>query len=163
MKKLGYTPETDKFPFMDLKLSPQELSAGNQLLKELGADGSKTIALFTYAKGAKCYSEAWWSDFYERLQKELPGYQFVEVLPVENISHLSFRLPSFYSKDVREFGSFIANTALFIGADSGITHLASAVGTPTIALFSVTKEIKYRPYHNNSTSLNTRRMEENEL
>jgi len=151
------------FPFMDLKLSPQELMQGNRLLKEMGFDGERTISLFTYATGAKCYSESWWEAFYERLQAELPEYRFVEVLPVENISRLSFRLPTFYSRDVREIGSFIAATALYIGADSGITHLASATGTACISLFSVTSELKYGPYHPNSRALHTRDLEETDL
>jgi ADP-heptose:LPS heptosyltransferase len=37
----------------------------------------------------------------------------------------------FYSKDIREIGAVIANTEIFIGADSGIMHLASASLTPT--------------------------------
>ena len=163
MQRLGFGVNYSDFPFLDLKLSEQELEKGKQQLKELGADGPKTVALFTYATGAKCYSEAWWEEFYEKLKSELPDYQFVEVLPIENISRLSFKLPSYYSKDVREIASFIANTALFIGADSGITHLASASGTPTIALFEVTSELKYRPYNANSTSLNTKNLEEKNL
>src|SRR5690606_31034460 len=101
--------------------------------------------------------------FFGYLQQEFPEYQLVEVLPVENISRLSFRLPTFYSKDVREIGSFIANTALFIGADSGITHLASAVGTPCLALFSVTSALKYGPYHPRSMALHTNQLDEKQL
>ena len=39
---------------------------------------------------------------------------FIEVLPVQNVSQLHYAIPSFYSKDVREIGSLIANTDLFI-------------------------------------------------
>lgn len=52
-------------------------------------------------------------------------------------------------------GAFIANTALFIAADSGVMHLASAVGTPTIGLFSTTNKNIYQPYNTQSISLNT--------
>jgi ADP-heptose:LPS heptosyltransferase len=80
---------------------------------------------------------------------------FIEVLPIEKISQLSFKIPSYYSRNVREIGSLIANTDVFIGADSGIMHLASAVKTPTIGLFSVTNEQTYGPYDNSSTGINT--------
>ena len=65
--------------------------------------------------------------FIERLQTEFPQHNIIEVLPVQNVSKLSFKAPTFYSKDVREIASLIANTVVFIGADSGIMHLASAL------------------------------------
>lgn len=37
--------------------------------------------------------------------------------------------------DLSELGRWISGASLFIGNDSGITHLAAAVGTPTLALF----------------------------
>jgi hypothetical protein len=37
----------------------------------------------------------------------------------ENVSQIAFK-PTFYSKDIREIGAVIANTEIFIGADSGI-------------------------------------------
>lgn len=37
--------------------------------------------------------------------------------------------------DLAELGRWISGASLFIGNDSGITHLAAAVGTPTLALF----------------------------
>jgi ADP-heptose:LPS heptosyltransferase len=41
----------------------------------------------------------------------------------ENVSQIAFKSPTFYSKDIREIGAVIANTEIFIGADSGIMHL----------------------------------------
>lgn len=37
--------------------------------------------------------------------------------------------------DLAELGRWLSGARLFIGNDSGITHLAAAVGTPTLALF----------------------------
>jgi ADP-heptose:LPS heptosyltransferase len=64
--------------------------------------------------------------FYDRLKAEYPNYNIIEVLPVENVSQIGFKAPTFYSKDVREIGALMANTEVFIGGDSGIMHLASA-------------------------------------
>ncbi len=93
--------------------------------------------------------------FYERLKSEYPDYNIIEVLPVENVSQIGFKAPTFYSKDIREIGSLIANTEVFIGADSGIMHLASSVQTPTVGLFSVTNIKMYAPYNNNSLAIDT--------
>lgn len=77
------------------------------------------------------------------------------MLPVENVSQISFKEPTFYSKDIREIVAFIANTNVFVGADSGIMHLASASGTPVIGLFSVTRPEMYAPYGPQSLGINT--------
>uniref|UniRef100_UPI00404B800A glycosyltransferase family 9 protein n=1 Tax=Flavobacterium sp. TaxID=239 RepID=UPI00404B800A len=144
------------FP-LDLKLSGKEIEQGKMNLADLHIDKSKpTIALFTYATGSKCYSQDWWSEFLKVLENEFgSAYNLIEVLPVENISQIKFSIPTYYSKDIRAIGALFANTALFIGADSGMMHLASASKTPTIGLFSVTDSKKYGPYANGSVSLNT--------
>jgi len=45
-------------------------------------------------------------------------------------------LPAWLS--LPEVGTLLSNAALAIGVDTGFTHLAAALGTPTIALFTVT-------------------------
>jgi ADP-heptose:LPS heptosyltransferase len=114
----------------------------------------KTICLFTYATGKKCYSDSWWQGFYDKLKAAFPQFNIVEILPIQNISKLSFKAPSFYSMDIREIGSLIVNTLVFIGADSGIMHLASAAQVPTLGLFSVTNQSLYAPYNDNSIAKN---------
>ncbi len=158
LKKMGYDDidiQSKKIPSINILLSDAELATGKKILDELVKNDRKTIAIFTYATGDKCYSESWWIDFYSRLKSAFPGHNIVEVLPVENISKISFSAPSFYSKDVREICAFIANTEVFIGADSGIMHLASASQTPTVGLFSASNPSVYQPYNNNSIALNT--------
>lgn len=143
-------------PGLNLKLTETELTAGKKLVEEfISQPKRKTICLFTYATGEKCYAKNWWSQFYKILKEHFPDYNFIEVLPIEKISNLSFQIPFFYSRDVRELAAVIANTSIFIGADSGIMHLSSAVGTPTVGLFCITNEEKYCPYGQGSTAINT--------
>lgn len=47
--------------------------------------------------------------------------------------------------DLYELGCWIANARVFIGNDSGITHLAAAVGTRTVALFGPTDPAIWAP------------------
>ncbi len=142
-------------PGLHLKLTAHELSAGKKIVEELISRPENTICLFTYATGEKCYAKEWWSHFYKILKENFPNYNFIEVLPIEKISNLSFQIPFYYSKDVRELASVIANTSLFIGADSGIMHLSSAVHTPTVGLFCTTNEERYCPYGEASIAINT--------
>jgi hypothetical protein len=69
------------------------------------------------------------------IKSRVSNYNIIEVLPVENVSQMGFKAPTFYSKDVREIGALMANTEVFIGGDSGIMHLASASKVSTVGLF----------------------------
>jgi ADP-heptose:LPS heptosyltransferase len=155
LKKIGIDEYNGNVPQLNLKLSDEEIAIGQKILAKLTGDNRKTISLFTYATGNKCYSEDWWKKFYEKLKCRYSDYKIIEILPVENISKIAFKAPVFYSRNIREIGALIANTKVFIGADSGIMHLASAAGTPTIGLFSVTDETKYKPYNPKSLAINT--------
>ncbi|MGR7813460.1 glycosyltransferase family 9 protein [Lacinutrix undariae] len=146
--KLGYPQITRPVAALDLKLSETELLAGKKNVDNLVDNDKETICIFTFATGAKCFLECWWGAFYERLKKEYPNYNIIEILPKENVSQIQFKAPSFYSRDIREIAAVIANTKVFIGADSGIMHLSCASGAPTVGLFSVTKVGKYKPYCN---------------
>lgn len=146
---------TAKLPGLKLKLEEKEIEQGKKLLESIVENNKDTIAIFTYATGEKCYSKEWWLDFYEHLKAEYENYNIVEVLPMENVSQINFEAPTFYSKDVREIGALISNTVLFIGADSGIMHLSSAVQTQTIGLFSCTNPVSYGTYDNGSISIET--------
>lgn len=153
--KSGF-PETErKVAPLNLKLSVSELAKGKVLLYDLVKNSNKTICLFTNATADKLYSAEWWETFYARLKTEFPEYNVIEVLPVENVSQIGFQAPTYFNKDVRIIGSFIANTAVFIAADSGMMHLGSAVHAPTVGLFKVTDAKTYEPYNKGSMAIDT--------
>ena len=155
LTQLGFAKNESPIPCLDLKLSETEIASGKNTLENITKNNQKTICIFTYATGEKCYSEDWWENFYSALKEKYSDFNIIEVLPIENISRINFKAPTFYSKDVREIGALIANTDLFIGADSGIMHLASSVHTPTVGLFSITKPEIYEPYNNSSVGIKT--------
>jgi ADP-heptose:LPS heptosyltransferase len=144
-------------PFLDIRLTASEIAEGGKLLEQLvGGREKPTITLYTYATGGKCYSTHWWLLLYEQLKtKYKDRYHIIEVLPVEHVSQIAFKAPSFYSRDIREMAAFMANTAVYIGADCGIMHLASAVNIPVVGLFSTTSIDVYQPYNTRSIAINT--------
>lgn len=155
LKKMGISNANATMPLMDIKLTDQEIENGKKMLETIIRSQRKTICLFTNATGDKCYSEDWWHAFYGRLREEFPDYNIIELLPIENISKINFKAPHFYSKDIREMGAIINNTSIFIAADNGVMHLASASLTPTVGFFSVTDPKIYGPYGNGSMAINT--------
>ncbi len=155
LEKLGFEKNTSQIPVLSIKLNSEEISEGKKILDGIIKNDKKTICIYTNATGEKCYSEIWWETFYERLKKEYPNFNIIEMLPIENISKINFKAPNFYSKDIREMGAIIKNTSIFIAADNGVMHLASASLTPTVGFFSVTKPEVYAPYGNGSLALNT--------
>jgi len=152
---LGYFVYDAPVPLLNLKLTSFEIARGKAVLEGLTESGKKTICLFTYATGAKCYTQAWWQEFYKRLLKNYPNHNIIEVLPLHGTAVFADTIASFYSKDIREIASLFANVTVFIGADSGMMHLASAANTTVIGLFQVTDPEKYRPYGNHSTAIDT--------
>ncbi len=156
LKLIGHKQDSfGDMPKISLKLSKEEIANGKGVLENIVDTNKKTIAIFTFATGRKCYDPAWWSGFYEKLKIEYPDYNILEVLPIENVSQINFQAPIFYCKDIREIASLIENTALFIGADSGIMHLAASTDTPIVGLFSVTDQKKYGPYGSKNMPLET--------
>jgi ADP-heptose:LPS heptosyltransferase len=155
LTKLSFKENNKKIPTLNIKLSDSEIEKGREILNDLVKNNNKTICIYTNATNDKCYSEDWWETLYSRLLKEYSNYNIIEMLPVENISKISFKSPNFYSKDIRKMGAIINNTSVFIAADNGIMHLASASLTPTVGFFKVTNQNIYEPYGNGSLALNT--------
>lgn len=47
--------------------------------------------------------------------------------------------------DIASTAAVIQHSELFIGGDTGMSHIAAAVGTPTVAIFGPTNPRRYRP------------------
>jgi hypothetical protein len=70
----------------------------------------------------------------------MPGFECVKLRGPDE--HLEGAV---YIPDLFDLARFLAGAAVYIGNDSGITHLAAAVGTPTIALFGPTDPTLWAP------------------
>ena len=52
-----------------------------------------------------------------------------------------------------EAAALLERSSLYIGPDSGLGHIASAVGIPTISFFSLMKPERYRPWGNKAVCI----------
>lgn len=156
LKRVTGKTKFEEYPSLNLQLSAKELESGQKLLDEVTKNpAKKTLAFFTYATGAKCYTADWWDRFYaEFYPKYSEEYNLIEILPVEDISMLNRKLPTFYSKDVREIAAIMNLCEIVIAADSGMMHLSCAAPTSTIGLFMSESFLpKYQPYGKENASV----------
>ncbi|MDX2198217.1 MAG: glycosyltransferase family 9 protein [Phycisphaerae bacterium] len=65
--------------------------------------------------------------------------------PAEKIAEIRRNHDLIQPADIHELASQLAAAPLYIGNDSGPTHLAAALGTPTLALFGPTRAARWRP------------------
>jgi len=55
-----------------------------------------------------------------------------------------------------DLAALLARAALYVGNDSGVSHLASAVGTPSVVMFGPTRARRWRPLGSAVTALQAR-------
>jgi ADP-heptose:LPS heptosyltransferase len=63
---------------------------------------------------------------------------------MKNLKHTCINLCG--KTDLLQVSVIIKHTKMFIGNDSGLGHIASAVSTPTISLFGIGSPERYRPW-----------------
>lgn len=141
-----------EWPTLDVQLSPDDLRHGACALANiLGREGGEAgmhpvIGIFGNATGPKRLPEHWWEAFTTALRAHRPDIRIVEVLAEHGRSQLPGVTASFYTRDLRKLASVLANMQGFVSADCGVMHLAAAVGTPTLGLFTQSNRNKYTPY-----------------
>ncbi|MBU6477906.1 MAG: lipopolysaccharide heptosyltransferase family protein [Xanthomonadaceae bacterium] len=154
-------PDSDRdFPELNIRLSADERKQAREVLDNLlrvhaGPQPRLIIGLFAEATGEKRYPLDWWQRFIAEVRVRHPDCALVEILPPDGRPRLSMDLPTFSSRSPRKVAAMISNMTCFVSADCGVMHLASASGTPTIGLFSVTDVSKYEPCGRGSRALVT--------
>ncbi len=150
-------------PTLSIQLSSEEVERGREIIESIVGLDKPVIGIYTFATGAKCFSKEWWADLYAKLCDEFgEQYSIMEVLPIENVSQIDFKAPSYYSRDIREMLGVMDHFAAFVTADCGIMHLASATRVPVLSIFSTTSPEIYRPYNVGSRDLKAAELESND-
>ena len=147
--------ENYTIPKLDFKLRDYEIQNGEKLLKSMFRQQKPVISIFTFATGNKCLSKDWWRELYSKIKNFEDNYNILEILPAENVSQIDFVAKTYYSRDIREIASVMSNVKIFIGADSGMMHLANSSNVTTIGLFNVTEPEFYGVYGKKNININT--------
>lgn len=151
LRSLLGKPESDTWPFLDIALSADERRQGARALGQLiGPAGAKTrrgvIGIFANATGYKLLPAPWWHEFLDTLEERYGDYTFVEIVPMTGQSLLGSRYPAVYRSSIRGLAGVLSALSVFVSADCGVMHLASASGVPTIGIFSITDPQDWGPY-----------------
>jgi ADP-heptose:LPS heptosyltransferase len=100
----------------------------------------------------KNWPEARWAELLARLMAETPQSLLLVGGEVEGerLQRLATRLPAdrcvvAQSLPLAELAEQLAGCTAFVGHDSGITHLAAALGVPSVVLWADTVEELWRP------------------
>jgi heptosyltransferase-3 len=147
----------DAPPLMDLRLTPAELERGRvqlaRLLRLAAPGDGPAVALYGTASGRKTYSREWWGAFLQRFRALEPAARLVEFVPHDGRARFGGEFPAYFSSQPREMAAVCRAMALFVTADCGVMHLASAARARVLGLFKVTNAAMYAPYGNGSASI----------
>lgn len=135
---------------LSLHLQPAEIEAGRSAItramqRNNVRGGAGTFGFFAHGTGSKPLERSWWLAFWKAFLELEPGAVPVEFLPSPSTAPTDARLTSVHFPSTRELTAAIATTRMFVSADTGPMHLASATSVPTVALFRASDPTLYRP------------------
>lgn len=144
-------------PPMDLRLTSAELERGRgqlaRLLRLAAPGDGPVVALYGTASGRKTYSRDWWGSFLRRFRELEPTARLIEFVPHDGRPRFGGEIPAYFSSQPREMAAVCCAMSLFVTADCGVMHLASAARVRVLGLFKVTNAAMYTPYGNGSESI----------
>ena len=137
-----------------LWLTPEEENGGDQLLDQLGVQRSQSIVILQ--PGARYWFKAWPPERFAELADRLTSQNGCQVLIggsdqdidlAQQIRQMAKSRPIIMAgrTTIKRFAAIAKKSALFIGSDSGAMHIASAVGTPVVALFGPSNPAEWGP------------------
>lgn len=142
-------------PATQVWLTPELKANAEQYLREL--PGTRWLALGPGANWApKIWPTLEFQHLIEQLQDRFDGVILLggpsDVARCKTIdAHCPLPCIDLSGKTgLLEAAAILARATLFIGNDSGLGHLASGVGTPTLTLFGPGQPERYRPWGDNA-------------
>lgn len=138
-----------------LRFTARDVQHAETLWKRWGFDGGTPVVVMV--PGARCHTKRWPAERFAEVADRLIRDAGVRVIlsgepeekpVIEEVqrgmrerAHTSIGLTT-----IRQLGLLMRRARLVITNDSAALHLASTVGTPTVAVFGPTDERKYGPF-----------------
>ena len=145
---------------LSLHLQPAEMEAGRaaiaKALQRKNIPTGPLFSFFAHGTGSKPLERAWWVAFWKAFLELEPTAVPVEFLPNSTAVPTDERFATLHLKSVRDVTAAIAATRMFISADTGPMHLASATHVTTVGLFQTSNPALYRPLKPNDLVIDVR-------
>jgi heptosyltransferase-3 len=144
----------DLLPLQPLiKPTRSDKRLGAEIARRVGAKADKPLVVLCPGSGRpdKCWHLANFLAVAEKLKSKhaqplfLLGPAEIERFPRPSLTDISTTAPSLTDLSLTEVLQVLSCADAFVGNDSGITHLAAALGLHTIALFGPTDPQVWRP------------------
>ncbi|WP_297440503.1 glycosyltransferase family 9 protein [Sulfurimonas sp.] len=137
-----------KETLLDIQLSDEEIDNAKEELQRLLQENSiakntKVIALFRNARFDKKIPDAWWQEWFDSLKKLDKSVVVVDILSPDIVTKLNDDVLEYSNKNLRALGAFFRACDIYVSADTGPLHLASASGARVLALFNKTNAAVY--------------------
>lgn len=127
-----------------LRLSEQELAQGKAARQALADEKTLVMAYFREARGAKQLSDDVWRQALQALSETSPKpVVWIEILGPDTKQGFDPNHLSCHCSDLRELAGLLRHFDGFISCDTGPLHLADAVNTPCVGLFTHTDPTVY--------------------
>lgn len=150
---LGWTgvPVSDR-PRTHVAVTKDAASTVGQRLAEAGLEDRQIALIHPTAAFA---TKQWATENFARVAEALAERGFASVAisaPHEReivealLDHASVRIVSF-DLSLPEVAALAARAQIFVGNDSGIAHIAAAVGTPSVVIFGSSNVAHWRPWN----------------
>lgn len=137
-----------------LWLTPEEENNADQLLDQFGVQRLQSMVILQ--PGARYWFKAWPPERYAELAERLMSQYGCQVLlggddqdidlaqEIQRMAKSSLVLMAGRTT-IKQFAAIAKKSTLFVGSDSGAMHIASAVGTPLVALFGPSSPREWGP------------------
>ncbi len=133
-------------PFPDLRVPGELRARARELLDGAVGGGVRPVAVHPGSGGRR---KCWPPEDFSRLLQALGRPAVILRGPADDAACDALRtlspVPQLTGLEVAEAGAVLAECALYVGNDSGPTHLAAGLGVPTVAVFGPTEPALWRP------------------
>jgi heptosyltransferase III len=137
-----------------LWLTSEEKNRADELLHQLGIQPSQSFVILQ--PGARYWFKAWPPERFAELADRLTSQHGCQVLiggsdqdldVAQQIRQMATSNPVIMAgrTTIKQFAAIAKQSSLFVGSDSGAMHMASAVGTPVVALFGPSSPREWGP------------------
>jgi predicted lipopolysaccharide heptosyltransferase III len=129
--------------------------AGASIAARLRSAGLKKTQLAVIHPAAAFATKQWAADKFGRVAEELAGRGLAVVtITTPNETHIideikrntSAAVLAMTDLSLPEITALLARARLFVGNDSGIAHMAAAVGTPSVVIFGSSNVAHWKPW-----------------